>query len=292
MRTRESQRIDLRLESHRTAAWLYPGDRSQRPLLMVHGFRGDHHGMDLIAGSITDREVVVPDLPGFGLTAPLESGSSLPAFVDYLLALRAEVGRQRGATPILVGHSFGSILVSHLVATHRDLVDELVLINPITSPALEGPARFLTAVTRAYYALGARLPERAGRALLSNLLIVRAMSVAMATTRDPGLRRYIHDQHGRHFSSFADRQSLSEAFATSVAHTVTEVADHLTMPTLVIAGDKDAIAPIGPTRAFVAELSDAEFVELGGVGHLVHYERSVEAASAIMEFCHQRIDER
>lgn len=258
---------------------------------MVHGFRGDHHGMDLIAGSITDREVIVPDLPGFGITAPLGSGSSLSAFVDHLLALRAEVGRQRGVTPILVGHSFGSILVSHLAASHRDVVDELVLINPITSPALEGPARFLTAVTRAYYALGARLPERTGRSLLSNPVIVRAMSVAMATTCDPGLRRYIHDQHARHFSSFADRTSLSEAFATSVAHTATEAADHLRMPTLVIAGDQDAIAPIGPTRAFVDQLPDVEFVELGGVGHLVHYERSEEAASAIMDFCHRRIDE-
>nr|WP_281063456.1 alpha/beta hydrolase [Brevibacterium permense] len=276
--------------SHSTAAWNYPGDRRRRPLLMVHGFRGDHHGMDLIAGSITDREVIVPDLPGFGLTAPLGSGSSLSAFVDHLLALLTEVGRQRGVTPILVGHSFGSILVSHLAASHRDVIDELVLINPITSPALEGPARFLTAVTRAYYALGARLPERVGRSLLSNRVIVRAMSVAMATTRDPGLRSYIHDQHSRHFSSFADRTSLSEAFATSVAHTVTEVADHLSMPTLVIAGDQDAIAPIGPTRAFVEKLPDVEFVELDGVGHLVHYERSEEAASAIMDFCHRRID--
>nr|WP_276584635.1 alpha/beta hydrolase [Brevibacterium permense] len=278
------------MDSHRTAAWVYPGDRRRRPLLMVHGFRGDHHGMDLIAGSIFDREVVVPDLPGFGLTAPLDSGSSLSAFVDHLLALRAEVGRQRGVTPILVGHSFGSILVSHLAASHRDVVDELVLINPITSPALEGPARFLTAVTRAYYALGARLPERVGRSLLSSPVIVRAMSVAMATTRDPGLRSYIHDQHLRHFSSFADRTSLSEAFTTSVAHTVTEVADHLSMPTLVIAGDQDAIAPIGPTRAFVEKLPDVEFVELGRVGHLVHYERSEEAASAILDFCHRRID--
>ncbi len=246
--------------------------------------------MDLIAGSITDREVIVPDLPGFGVTPPLDTGSSLTSFVDYLQDLRTEIGRQQGMMPILVGHSFGSILVSHLAATVPETVTELVLINPITRPALEGPARFLTAATRAYYALGARLPERAGRALLSNPVIVRAMSIAMATTRDPGLRRYIHDQHARHFSSFSNRQSLSEAFATSVAHTVTEVADHLDMPTLVIAGDEDAIAPIGPTRAFADTLTDVEFVELGGVGHLVHYERSEEAASAIMDFCHRRID--
>src|SRR5699024_1337202 len=160
---------------------------------------------------------------------------------------------------------------------------------PITSPALEGSARFLTVLTRAYYSLGARLPERQGRALLSNRLIVRAMSEVMATTSDAGLRRYVHDQHDRHFSSFADRQSLAQAYATSVAHTVTEVAAALTMPVLVIAGDRDSIAPIGPTRDFVSQLPEAELVELSGVGHLVHYERSAEAASAITGFCAKRV---
>jgi pimeloyl-ACP methyl ester carboxylesterase len=288
VRTRDSHHTELRLGDHTTAAWVHPGDSACRPLLMVHGFRGDHHGMDLIAGSIRDREVIVPDLPGFGDTPPLETGSGLVSFVDYLLALRTEIARQRNVDPILVGHSFGSILVSHLAAAHPESAPELVLINPITTPALEGSAKFLTALTRAYYDLGARLPERAGRALLDSPLIVRAMSEVMATTRDPGLRRYIHDQHARYFSSFADRDSLAEAYGTSVEHTVTEVADSLTMPTLVIAGDRDAIAPIGPTREFASGLPDVEFIELAGVGHLVHYERSEEAASAIMGFAADR----
>ncbi|WP_210605364.1 alpha/beta fold hydrolase [Brevibacterium oceani] len=288
MRTRDSHRIELRLGAHATAAWVHPGSSARRPLLVVHGFRGDHHGMDLIAGSIDDREVIVPDLPGFGDTRPLEAGSGLDSYIEYLSFLRAEVARRWETEPILVGHSFGSILVSHLAAAHPDAVPELVLINPITSPALEGSARFLTALTRAYYDLGARLPERAGRALLDSRIIVRAMSEMMATTRDRGLRRYIHDQHARYFSSFADRDSLAEAYATSVAHTVTEVAPSLTMPTLVIAGDRDAIAPIGPTREFVSALPAVRVVELAGVGHLVHYERSEEAASAIMDFAAER----
>src|SRR5699024_2164499 len=105
VRTRPSHRIDLRLGRHTTAAWVYPGDPGRRPLLMVHGFRGDHHGMDLIAGDIRDREVIVPDLPGFGRTPPLASGSGPRSVVDYLFALDTEIGRQRQAKPIVVGHS-------------------------------------------------------------------------------------------------------------------------------------------------------------------------------------------
>lgn len=255
---------------------------------MVHGFRGDHHGMDRIAGAVRDRDVIVADLPGFGITPPLSAGLSLDSYCDHLAGLVAEVSTRWQAAPIVLGHSFGSILVAHMTARRPDTAGELILINPITSPALEGTAKFLTALTRLYYGLGARLPEPIGHQLLANPVIVRLMSEVMATTRDRGLRRYIHDQHARHFSTFSDRTSLAAAFDVSITHTVTEVARHLTMPTLVIAGDKDAIAPIAATREFIAELADARFVELFGVGHLVHYERPDEAASAIMEFCRGR----
>nr|WP_269769989.1 alpha/beta hydrolase [Brevibacterium antiquum] len=255
---------------------------------MVHGFRGDHHGMDLMAGAIRDRDVIVGDLPGFGLTPPLSAGLSLDSYCDHLVGLIAEVTSRWQAAPIVLGHSFGSILVAHMAARRPSTVGELILINPITTPALEGSAKVLTALTRLYYKLGARLPETIGHQLLANPVIVRAMSEVMATTSDRGLRRYIHDQHARHFSTFSDRDSLAAAFEVSVAHTVTEVAGDLRMPTLVIAGDKDAIAPIPATREFVSELASAQFVELSGVGHLVHYERPEAAASAIMGFCRGR----
>lgn len=257
-------------------------------MLIVHGFRGDHHGMDLIAAALRDREVLVPDLPGFGATSALAAGLSLDSYVDHLGFLIAEVTARYDAPPIVIGHSFGSILVSHLAARQPDLTPELVLINPITTPALEGSARFLTGLTRLYYGLGARLPENAGERLLGSGIIVRLMSEVMATTQDPGLRRYIHDQHARYFSTYADRKSLAEAFDVSVSHTVTEVADRLTMPTLVIAGDRDAIAPIARTRAVFAGHDDVRLIELTGVGHLVHYERPESAASAIRTFSDDR----
>lgn len=282
------ERTDFTVDGHPTAVWVHSSGSTARPVLMVHGFRGDHHGMDLMAGAIRDRDVIVGDLPGFGLTPPLSAGLSLDSYCDHLVGLIAEVASRWQAAPIVLGHSFGSILVAHMAARRPATVGELILINPITTPALEGSAKVLTALTRLYYILGARLPETIGHQLLANPVIVRAMSEVMATTSDGGLRRYIHDQHARHFSTFSDRDSLAAAFEVSVAHTVTEVAGDLRMPMLVIAGDKDAIAPIPATREFASELACAQFVELSGVGHLVHYERPEEAASAIMGFCRGR----
>ncbi|MDN5794096.1 MAG: alpha/beta fold hydrolase, partial [Brevibacterium aurantiacum] len=109
-------RTNFTVDGHPTAAWVHSSGSSARPVLMVHGFRGDHHGMDLIAGAIRDRDVIVGDLPGFGLTPPLATGLSLDAYCDHLAGLVAEVTRRWQAAPIVLGHSFGSILVAHTAA--------------------------------------------------------------------------------------------------------------------------------------------------------------------------------
>ena len=82
----------------------------------------------------------------------------------------------------------------------------------------------MTKLTVLYHRASAALPERAGTALLRNRLITRLASVAMVTTPDPGLRRWIHAEHDRYFSTFADRRTLLEAFGASIGHDVTEFA--------------------------------------------------------------------
>lgn len=278
--------VPYRGAAHPTALWHYPARgtaAARRPVLLIHGFRGDHHGLSFIADRLRTREAYIPDLPGFGATAPLPDGLRIDTYVDYLDGLTSMIEQQTGLPPLVIGHSFGSILTAHWAARHHDTeaAAPLVLINPIVAPALEGTNRVMTRASQLYYWAGRRLPERAGQALLRNRLIVRLMSEVMATTRDPGLRRLIHDQHARHFSDFTDRDSLAEAFEISIRHTVAEVADRLVMPVRVIAGDADAIAPLAAAEAFVGDLPDGRLTVLPGVGHLTHYERPEEIAALI-----------
>ena len=280
------------------AVWLYPARSSpeapstrRRPIVLIHGFRGDHHGLALIAHELRGRDVWVPDLPGFGRAPAPRAGLDLTAFTSHIQALCAAVESASGARPILVGHSFGSVLAAHAYARSPDISAGLGLLSPIVQPALDGSARLLTQLTRLYYAAGAALPDRLGSALLANPLIVRGMSEVMATSSDRMSRRFIHDQHARHFSDYADRRSLAEAYRVSTGHTVAEVAAelaHTSRPLLVVAGDADLIAPIEAARGFVADLRerhvpvDAE--TLPGVGHLLHYERPAAVAAAIETF--------
>jgi pimeloyl-ACP methyl ester carboxylesterase len=254
-----------------------------RTIVMVHGFRGDHHGLERVVELLPDHRIIMPDLPGFGASPAFDHtehgvdgyGAFLAGFLDALAL---------GAGTVLLGHSFGSIVASHFTASHPGRVHPLVLVNPIAAPALEGPSGVMTKLAVFYYWAAAKLPAPLGNALLRNWLIVHAMSMAMAKTRDKALLAFIHGQHHAYFSDFANRDMLLESFRASVSGTVRQVADRLTLPVLLVAGALDEIATLPNQHKLVNLLPDGELVVIGDVGHLIHYETPLPAAQAIDSF--------
>jgi pimeloyl-ACP methyl ester carboxylesterase len=277
---RERREVDLL--GGTTRYWVYGPDDAPTTILAVHGFRGDHHGLEPVVAQLPGFRVVSPDLPGFGESTPLGEGAhDIPGYRLWLAAL---VDRLRlGGDFVLLGHSFGSIVASAAMAGGLP-ARRLVLVNPIAAPALAGPRGILTRLAVLYYRLGALLPERLGFALLRNRLIVRGMSVAMAKTRNAGLRRWIHAEHDRYFSGFADRRTVLEAFRASVGSDVSHFAADISVPTLLIAADRDDITDVAAQHRLASRFPQAELVVLSDVGHLIHYEKPAEAADAIRGF--------
>ncbi len=271
-----------------TAYWDYGDSDAPVTIVMVHGFRGDHHGLEPVVAQLTDVRVIAPDLPGFGESTRLlvmqhdivGYSTWLRAFVDQL----GIVGRV-----VILGHSFGSIIVAKALADGLSPVDsvspaDVILVNPIAANALAGPRGVMTRLAVIYYRLAAALPERLGFALLRSRLIVRIMSITMAKTRDKQLRAFIHDQHDRYFSAFDDRQVVLEAFEASVSHDVSEYASDIPQRTQLIAAEKDDIASVASQHRLLPLFPDASLHVIPDVGHLIHYETPQEAAGVIMEF--------
>lgn len=265
-----------------TRYWAYGPADAAVTLLIVHGYRGDHHGLEPVVASLPGVRIIAPDLPGFGSSTPLrEAAHDIPGYAAWLDAFASALGLR--GTAVLLGHSFGSIVVTAAIAAGLP-TPRLILINPISTDPMSGVNGALARLTRLYYAVGRRLPAKAGGAWLGNPAIVRFMSVTLAKTPDRTLRRWIHEEHGRYFSAFSDRDTLAEGFDASLSTDVTAFAAALTMPTLLIVGEDDMIAPVEGQRRFAASLPDARLIELPGVGHLVHYEQPEVAARAIDEF--------
>ena len=249
---------------------------------MIHGFRGTHHGLLPIAKYLkTDANIIIPDLPGFGKGAKM-SRYDLDSYVEWLHRFMKK--QEFKSVPILLGHSFGSIICAAYAKKYPKTIKKLILVNPIGSPALEGPNRVMTKLAVAYYKVGAKLPEKPAYKWLSAKPIVRVMSVTMAKTQDKGLRTFIHHQHDRYFSQFHSADSVLQAFTTSISHHVGEFARGIPVSTLLIAGSLDDITPLSDQYGLVKKFPNAQLKVIKNVGHLTHYETPDIVAKLIQAF--------
>jgi len=261
-----------------TRYWDYGPLHATRTIVLCHGYRGDHHGLEPVVARLPDVRIVSPDLPGFGESTPM---TAQPHSIDGYARWFAEFVRSLELEhAVVLGHSFGSIVTTHAVAAGL-APPALILVNPIASdPAEVGGV----GLTKLYYGLARRLPERLGRALLASPLIVAMMSRTLVKTPDRALRTWIHEEHGRYFSVFSNVRTVAEGFDASLSAQVGDAAGAVGMPTLLIAGDVDMIAPAAGARETVGRFRDGRLVVLPGVGHLIHYEAAEGAAAAITAF--------
>lgn len=276
------ERHELVVDGTRTRYWTYGPRRDERVIVIVHGFRGDHHGLEPVLAHLADFRTVAPDLPGFGESSPfLGRSHSVDGYADWLASFVAQLPEP--GKVVLLGHSFGSVVVAAAAAQGVQAA-QVVLLNPIGAPALNGPRGFLSRLAVWYYRLGAALPERPGAALLRSTVVVRVMSAVLTKTRERPVRRWILAEHLRYFSAFADRQAVGEAFLATVSDDVSSYAANVRVPVLLVGGDRDDITPVTVHHRLAALFPDARLVMVAGVGHLLHYEAPGLAAQAVRAF--------
>jgi len=254
-----------------TATW-HLGDGGPK-VLLVHGFRGDHHGLLGVAGALPQVRFTIPDLPGFGKTPALDSEHNLENYGGWLV----DFVKSSGEYDLVLGHSFGSLVVASALSQGLG-IDKVALQNPITTRASESQSAANRLADR-YYARG----SREGSNLLASQLVVRGMSIALAKTKNPGLRRFIHKQHSSYFSVFESNQTVAEGYRAASTGNVLDFAQALPKKLLAIAGDKDVVAPLAG-QLKLAQETGADLRVISGVGHLTHYERPSEVAGHLSEY--------
>jgi pimeloyl-ACP methyl ester carboxylesterase len=279
-----AERRELTIEGKVTAYWFYPAaKRSAVSLVMIHGYRGNHHGLEAIAGALTSMNLYIPDLPGFGKSEPLRSEHSVAQYAIWLDAFISSLKLK--SKPHLLGHSFGSIVVSAYAASF-DGIESLILENPVSAPALSGPRAASSLATNAFFRLAAALPEATANRLLKGWPMVRGMSVVMTKSRDRQLRKWIHGQHDANFSDFANRAVALEGYSASISNCVSDFSAAFKVSVLMLVGELDDITSIEQQRKLfdALDVPTSRLVEFDSVGHLTHYEIPDQIAASIEEW--------
>ena len=248
--------------------------KKQKPaLILIHGFRGSHHGLLEIVEFLNDYELYVPDIPGSGVSPELDD-KSLDGYAEWL---HNYIKAKKLKKPYIVGHSMGSIIVSHFVAKYPDdVARKVVLLSPIFRTT-KGQKKS----TRAYKL------SHSGLKILSkkqqkNLLASKPLSyiISHMLTYDKGQQKRIDELHYQYSGKFASADSFIADMQISMCNQTTLPK---TSELLLCAGTYDQLTDINLTRE-TARKNHIKFTEIKETGHLLNYEKPRQVAKAIKDF--------
>ncbi|MCU1437834.1 MAG: putative hydrolase or acyltransferase, partial [Naasia sp.] len=65
------ERHETQILGSTTRFWAYGADDAETTVVIAHGYRGEHHGIEPIIAPLPTIRFVSPDLPGFGESTPM-----------------------------------------------------------------------------------------------------------------------------------------------------------------------------------------------------------------------------
>ena len=204
-------------------------------LVLVHGIGVSSRYFLPTAGRLAERcSVYAPDLPGFGLSAPLGERLTVRGLADALEAWLDTAGLQM--PDALVANSFGCQVVADFAARRPERVVRLVLVGP----TIDRRARSL------------------GR---------QAARLALDSVREPvGLLALETVDYMQHI-----RKSGISGFVEMVRDRVERNLSLVRAPTLVVRGDRDPIVPHTWAEEVASTLPRGRLVEVPAAAHAVNY---------------------
>lgn len=242
-------------------AFQIAGDEGM-PLIFLHGIGGDAESwrpqLDGFAGNY---RAIAWDMPGYGDSAPLEE-MTFPALIDAVSVLLDRLSVTRAH---LVGHSLGGMIAQAFALAHPERLRSLTLAATSAAFGKRAGGKPDAAWRDKFIEQrigpldrGASMAELAPK-LVQGLIgddpdpkgLEQAI-LSMAAVPEAGYRAAI-----RCLAGFDQEAALAE----------------IRTPTLLIAGEKDPVAPPKVMQRMTEAMPDARFETLEDSGHLVHLER-------------------
>jgi pimeloyl-ACP methyl ester carboxylesterase len=236
-------------------------------IVMLHPLFADRQIFDaLLSDLVRQFRVTLIDLPGFHGSEP----TVLPLLDAYLA--RLEDGFQEfaiGSDAVLLGSGFGGTLALSFAIHHPERIGKLVL--SATAAKLPETERQIFRDMAASIAAGdiEDVAEAAAQRSVSPAFLAQHPHVIEAH------RRLLLGIDPRAFQAAC--KILAEVDLMSLL-------DRLAVPTLIVGGDEDRMAPPAHGRAMAGHIVGARYVEFSGCGHCPPLEKPQPFLTTIREF--------
>ena len=258
------------------------------PVVLLHGWPGDHTDYDALVPLLTDRaDVIVPDLRGFGVSdkhpVPPAKGYSAVAQARSVVGLIEELGLE---PPVIAGYDIGSRIAQAIARDTPEAVRALVV-----SPPLPGAGERVLAAEaqREFWYQSFHQLKLIEEIFDRNPAAVRAYLAHFwrhwsGPAFDPSEARLDHlagvyGAPGAMTASIAWYRAGSGMVASSLAET--DPAERISAPTTVLWQSHDPLFPRAWSDRLDRFFSHVELHALDGVGHFTPLEAPQAFADAI-----------
>ena len=254
---------------------------SGTPVVLLHG-NGSMIG-DFVSSGITERaatghRVIAFDRPGFGYSER-PRGRRWGPFEQAKLFLRAFslLGIEQ---PIVVGHSWGTLVALALALEDPEGVAGLVLLSGYYYPV---PRSHTSRLAASGFPVVNDLLRHAALLLGGHLMASDAVRRVFAPCAVPErFKRHYSIPHALRPSQIRAVEEEAEMLADS-ARTFGELYKELNVPVRLIAGSDDRIVDTDKHSARLhRELGTSTFRNVPGIGHMVHHAAPGEVVAAIL----------
>jgi pimeloyl-ACP methyl ester carboxylesterase len=252
--------------------------------MTVHGLvSSTHHWLDFNPHFSQTRQVISWDYRGHGgAPSPRDPSTiSVPQFADDAYA----VWKATGAGPVVVtALSFGVQVALELWRRHPEAVKALVLICGTPGHPLDRVSS--SSALRRALSTSVRAAASPALALMRSSLgsrIAREVAYLTGGARRDACPSDMLESLFRHVGSL-DPRVVSAVTAAYLDHDAHDVLPTITVPTLIIAGDKDQLTPVATAERMHREIRGSRLIVFTGHSHLVQVEKPREVHAAIEDF--------
>jgi len=226
-----------------------------RPLVLLHGF-AMHGGLfaPLLPALARHHRVHVVDLPGHGHSDPIE-----PWTVDAIVAALARAFADEPEPLAMMGWSLGGVIALHWTLAQPGRIRKLALVA--TSPRFVADDAWPHAMAPQTLARFGDELRLAWKLTLQRFLSLQLQGSDAGRATLASLRHQLFARGG------PDPAALEAALGTLARADLRADVGRIAVPTLVVAGERDTLAPPAAAAWLAQALPAAELLRVPGAGH-------------------------
>lgn len=237
----------------------YEASGQGKTVVILHGWGDRAAGLQHLRHALSKHyRVIVPDLPGFGGTQVSANVWGLADYAAFIAHMLDKLDIQD--VYAVIGHSNGGAIAICGMASGTLKAKRLVLLS---SAGIRG--------------------EQAGRrkVLQGATKVGKLLTMPLSDQAKLALRRRLYHMVR---SDMMVAEHLQETFKRIVSEDVRKDASNVSVPTLLVYGEKDRATPVRHGELLHQRIGGSTLKVMPAAGHFVHLERPDEVEAAIEEF--------